>query len=117
MAADVGRLSRGAANHRDAAIASVCGTFRSLPALTRPSVASDRIALALPRDHYCVRARARSGSTAPVFLPRSHDDRCADRDRFFQGRAHSVVQTGPVALPTRRSPAVLPTNWRPIVLY
>jgi hypothetical protein len=86
MAGDVGRLSRGAANHRDPATAAV---LRDVPessgAHPTPCVASDRNALALPRDHYCVRARARSGSTAPVFLPRSHDDRCADRDRFFHG--------------------------------
>jgi hypothetical protein len=38
-------------------------------------LASDRTALALPPAHYCLRPRARSGSTDPVFLPRSHDNR------------------------------------------
>ena len=54
MVADVGPLSRGAASHRDAAIAlpDVPESACAHPTLC---VASDRNALALPRDHYCVR--------------------------------------------------------------
>lgn len=63
------------ADHCDAAVGAY--VLEELPvsaAAPTSCLASDRTVLALPLGHYCLRPRARSGSTDPVFLLRSHDD-------------------------------------------
>jgi hypothetical protein len=72
-------LRSGAANHRGVATAAALSAVPNSGAARLTLCVADRwTALALPRAHYYLRARARSGSTDPVFLPRSHDDRRAN---------------------------------------